>query len=109
MFDAGDFDYNFGGIAGDKPVVGDWKGAGKSCVGVFRSGFFWVLDLNCNGGFDGTDAGQDIAFPFGGVAGDVPVVGNWGGGPATRVGVVRCYAPAGVCQTPPFFLGVGRS
>jgi hypothetical protein len=111
VFDSGDVPvalpgssatYRFGGVTGDLPVVGDWFGTGKSCIGVFRSGFFWVLDLNCNGAFDGTDAGQDAAFPFGGVSGDVPVVGAWTGA-QTRVGVVRKYAPAGVPIGNPFF------
>jgi subtilase family serine protease len=102
VFDAGDYTYGFGGVSGDIPVVGDWLGVGKSCIGVFRQGFFWVLDLNCNGAFDGTDTGQDAAYPFGGVSGDVPVVGAWTGG-ATRVGVVRKYAPAGVPIGNPFY------
>ena len=37
-----------GGITGDVPVVGDWNGDGTSKVGVFRNGFFWVLDANGN-------------------------------------------------------------
>jgi hypothetical protein len=101
-FDAGDITYSFGGVTGDVPVMGDWMGIGKSCVGVFRSGFFWVLDLNCNGKFDGTDAGQDAAFPFGGISGDVPVVGAWAGG-NTRVGVVRKYVLGGVPVGNPFY------
>ena len=72
----------------------------KDCIGIFRSGFFWVLDLNCNGSFDGTPT--DAAFPFGGLAGDVPVVGKWVGG-TTRVGVVRKYAPMGIPQGNPFY------
>jgi hypothetical protein len=105
VFNQGDATYGFGGVAGDIPVVGDWNGVQgltghKDCIGVFRAGFFWVLDLNCNGTFDGTPT--DAAFPFGGVAGDVPVVGNWTGG-TTRVGVVRKYAPAGIPQGNPFF------
>jgi hypothetical protein len=105
IYDAGDYDYHFGGLQGDVPVVGDWNGvpgisAHKDCVGIFRSGFFWVLDLNCNGSFD--DVPTDAAFPFGGLAGDVPVVGKWKGG-FTRVGVVRKYAPQGVPIGNPFF------
>jgi hypothetical protein len=73
----GDQAFAFGGIQGDVPVVGDWDGGGTSKVGVFRSGFFWVLDANGNHQFDGTAAGQDLAFPFGGIAGDKPVVGKW--------------------------------
>ena len=59
------------------PRVGDWNGDGRSKVGVFRMGFFWVLDANGNTTFDGTGTGLDKAFPFGGINGDVPVVGNW--------------------------------
>src|SRR5262249_7088237 len=67
----------------------------------YRSqGSVWLLDLNCNGSFDGTPT--DAFFPFGGIAGDVPVVGAWTGN-TTRVGVVRKYAPAGVPQGEPFF------
>jgi hypothetical protein len=105
-FGAGDFTYSFGGVAGDLPVVGNWNGVvgvngPKSCIGIYRSqGSVWLLDLNCNGAFDNTPT--DAFFPFGGLAGDVPVVGNFTGG-TTRVGVVRKYAPAGVPQGEPFF------
>ena len=76
-------------------------GLGKSCIGIYRSnGSVWLLDLNCNGNFE--NAPNDAFFPFGGIAGDVPVVGNWTGGP-TRVGVVRKYAPAGIPQGDPFY------
>jgi hypothetical protein len=88
IYDAGDFTYGFGGIAGDLPVVGDWNGLHKDCVGIFRQGFYWILDMNCNGAFDGSP--KDATFPFGGLQNDVPVVGKWTGG-NTRVGVVRCY------------------
>jgi len=73
----GDKAFAYGGISGDVPVVGDWNGDGRSKVGVFRSGFFWVLDANGNYQFDGTGMGHDLAFPFGGIAGDIPVVGKW--------------------------------
>jgi hypothetical protein len=70
----GDKAFAFGGLAGDVPVVGDWNGSGNAKVGIFRSGFFWVLDTNGNTTFD---QGQDLAFPFGGLAGDVPIPGKW--------------------------------
>ena len=73
----GDQAFAYGGIPGDVPLVGDWNGRGTSKVGVFRQGFFWVLDANGNHTFDGTGPGQDFAFPFGGMSGDVPVVGKW--------------------------------
>jgi len=101
IYDSGDLTYNFGGVAGDKPVVGDWNGVGRSCVGLFRAGFLWVLDINCNGTFDGTGAGQDNAFGFGGIAGDVPVVGAFTG-TTTKVAVVRAFSPGGVQQSAPF-------
>ncbi len=104
IFDGGDIVYAFGGVAGDLPVVGDWAGLGKSCVGLFRSGFLWVLDANCSGAFEGSGAGQDAVFPFGGLAGDVPVVGAWQGG-ITRVGVVRAFFSGTPLtqQGPPFY------
>ena len=103
VWDPGDLGYPsgyaFGGIPGDIPVTGDWTGLGKSCIGLFRQGWSWLLDLNCNGSFD--NAPPDAFFGFGGLfAGqpqaDVPVVGKWVAGRPTRVGVVRAYAPDGV-------------
>jgi hypothetical protein len=97
-----DRQYQYGGLAGDIPVVGDWSGTGSSKVGIFRSGFLWLLDANGNGMFDAGDA----AFGFGGVTGcigslpgyyssepagscDIPVVGDWNQGGTTKVGIVR--------------------
>jgi hypothetical protein len=102
VYDAGDYTYVYGGLAGDLPFVGDWSGLGKSCIAIYRpnGGSFWLLDLNCNGSFENTPT--DAFFPFGGLPGDVPVVGAWTGG-TTRVGVVRKYAPGGVPQGNPFF------
>jgi hypothetical protein len=87
--DAGDDVFAFGGVAGDKPIVGDWNGSGTSKVGVVRSGFLWILDTNGNKLFDGTGAGNDDVFAFGGVAGDVPLVGDWNNSGFTNVGVFR--------------------
>jgi len=100
VYDGADLTYSFGGLPGDMPFVGNWNNAGKSCIGLYRSvGSVWLLDLNCNGVFENTPT--DAFFPFGGLAGDVPVVGAWTGG-STRVGVVRKYAPGGVPQGEPF-------
>jgi hypothetical protein len=100
ILNAGDATYGFGGVAGDMPFVGDWMGIGKSCIGIYRpGGSVWLLDLNCNGVFENTPT--DAFFPFGGLPGDVPVVGNWYAA-RTQVGVVRKYAPAGVTQGEPF-------
>jgi len=73
----GDKAFAFGGMPGDVPLVGDWNGDGTSKMGVLRAGFFWVLDANGNFQFDGAGPGQDVAFAFGGISGDKPVVGKW--------------------------------
>ena len=88
QFTAADKVYNLGvGIqAGDVPVVGDWNGDGRTKIGIFRQGFFWILDTNGNGTFD---PGTDSSFAFGGVAGDVPIVGDWNGSRTSKVGVFR--------------------
>jgi hypothetical protein len=110
VYDAGDYTYTFGGLTAggnvDTPEVGDWLNTGKTCIGIYRStGSVWLLDLNCNGTFDNTPT--DAFFPFGGIAGDVPVVGAWTGlqtaGVGFKVGVVRKYAPGGVPTGAPFF------
>ncbi len=88
QFDAGDAVYNLGvgTQAGDVPVVGDWNGDGRTKVGLFRQGFFWILDYNGNGVFE---QGIDTTYAFGGAVGDVPVVGDWTGTGTTKIGLVR--------------------
>jgi hypothetical protein len=57
--------FSFGG-AGDRPVVGDWNGDGKTDVGVvhdFGWGLGWYLDANGNGAWDGCSV--DRCFFFG--------------------------------------------
>jgi hypothetical protein len=48
-----DKQYAFTYVSGDKPVVGDWSGIGKDCIGVVRGGTAWYLDLTCNGVWNG--------------------------------------------------------
>jgi len=74
--------FAYGGIAGDLPVVGDWNNTGTSKVGVYRGNgtagaqpFFFVLDINGDRSF--TAIPPDAAFAYGGVVGDIPVVGRW--------------------------------
>jgi hypothetical protein len=64
------------GVAGDRPVIGDWDGTGKVGIGVFRpSTGMWHLDMNGNGKLD--ECGIDRCIgPFGHQA-DIPVVGKW--------------------------------
>jgi hypothetical protein len=79
------------GVGSDIPVIGDWAGDGRTRVGVFRNGL-WFLD-NGNGLWDGCGAfpAQDLCLgPFG-IPGDYPVTGNWVGsaGNNTKIGIFR--------------------
>jgi hypothetical protein len=76
------------GLPGDVPVVGDWDGSGKTKIGVFRNGV-WYLDMNGNGQWDGFAV--DRAGQFG-LPGDIPVVGDWDGSGKIKVGVYRSGA-----------------
>ena len=58
----------------------------QSHVGIFRQGFFWILDTNGN---QQMDLPADLAFPFGGVPGDIPITGDWNGDGFTKVGIYR--------------------
>ena len=89
LFDTSDKYYTtFPYSAGDKPVFGDWTGDGKAKIGIFRNGF-WILDANGNGTYDGIAPGQDKFYGFGGVAEDVPVVGDWNGNGVSKIGLYR--------------------
>ena len=79
---AGDYAFAFG-APGDVPVVGDWTGDGVTKVGMFRDGFLWVLDSDDPSVTNATGQAPLIAFPFGGIAGDVPIVGKWFAPPAS--------------------------
>jgi hypothetical protein len=64
------------GVAGDRPVTGDWNASGTSKIGVFRpSTGEWFLDHNENGKWDG--CGVDVCLANFGLAGDVPIIGKW--------------------------------
>jgi len=70
------------GLAGDKPVSGDWTGTGSTTIGVFRDGVFYLASNNTVGG------GTVNAFNFG-ESGDVPVAGHWSGIGTDTVGFFR--------------------
>jgi hypothetical protein len=64
------------GTAEDLPVTGDWNGAGKSKIGLFRPRTReWLLDLNGNNQWDG--CGIDLCLTDFGDVGDIPVAGKW--------------------------------
>ncbi len=60
-------------------------------VGVARllnGAYRWYLDASGNGVYDGA-AGVDLALPRFGLAGDIPVTGDWNGDGKDEIGVVR--------------------
>jgi len=91
VWDAGTdgFIGNWGGDPADKVVVGDWNGSGTTKIGIYGTGTgIWYLDKNGNGAWDGPTTDGVIAN-WGGMPGDVPVVGEWTGGAVTKVGIYR--------------------
>jgi hypothetical protein len=93
-------------------VFSGWNGSGcsngsvtmnasRSCTAVFstqaaqisRIGIFrpsvdgWYLDLNGNDQWDG--CGVDACYGFGGLAGDIAVVGDWTGTGQANIGIYR--------------------
>lgn len=70
----------------DTPVVGDWSGNGRSKIGIFRDGM-WFLDYNGNGKWDGP--GIDQVYLSFGQANDQPVTGDWNGNGSVDIGVFR--------------------
>ncbi len=87
------------GTAGDIPVAGNWNGSsdGKSKIGVFRNGM-WYLDYSGTYVSTGTWAGcgaptdptKASCITYG-MAGDIPVVGDWNGSAdgESKIGVFR--------------------
>lgn len=69
------------GLAGDRPISGDWDGNDRAEVGVFRNGWFF-LDT----GVPGFTGEQPIQF---GLPGDWPIAGDWDGDGKDDVGVFR--------------------
>jgi uncharacterized protein YutD len=70
------------GLAGDKPISGDWNADGRDGVGLFReSNQRFFLDNNLDGFTD-----RDFAF---GLAGDKPISGDWNADGLDGVGVFR--------------------
>ena len=66
------------------PVIGDWNGNGKTEVGVYQNGV-WYLDYNSNSQWN---TGIDKVYNFG-TAGWTPVTGDWNGDGKAKVGVYQ--------------------
>ncbi len=77
--------YFGGGVVNALPVVGDWNGDGKTKIGIFSNGI-WYLDMNQNWAWDGE--GTDVQGYFGGgLPNVIPVTGDWNGDGITKIGV----------------------
>ena len=64
-------------VAGAQPVVGDWDGSGRTELGFYKGGTWWLQ----------TASGVET-FSFGFTGSNVfPVVGDWNGDGKTEVGV----------------------
>ncbi len=75
----------WGGLQGDIVVRGDWNGDGRTKIGIFRDGT-WYLDANGNGLWDGCGTDKCITW---GNPGDIPVVGDWNGDGTSKIGIFR--------------------
>ena len=76
----------FGGN-GDRAVVGDWSGNGKTKIGIYRASTNrWAIDYNGDGKWNSTPTDKVWAF---GAATDQQVVGDWTGDGKAKIGVFR--------------------
>ena len=71
------------GQTGEVPVIGDWNGDGKSKVGLYINGT-WYLDFNGNGVWDGPNVDKLVYF---GGPGFAPYVGDWNGSGTSKMAV----------------------
>ena len=84
----------FGEKYGDVPVVGDWSGDGKSKIGVYRNGN-WYLDYDGKRKWDGCDVDlclENFFVPVGpgeSNIDNIPIIGDWGGYGRSSIGIYR--------------------
>lgn len=66
------------GIAGDRPLVGDWNGDGIDQMGLYRDSTGWFFLENQTLVWNGCGGGE-TCFATPGLPGDLPAAGNWPG------------------------------
>jgi len=83
------------GIRGDQPIAGDWDGNGRFSPGVYRPStnrFMITNSIDAKGGSKREQApilaSTDAVWVFG-LAGDLPVAGDWNADGITSLGVFR--------------------
>jgi hypothetical protein len=69
------------GIRGSRPITGDFDGDGKSEIGIYYRGE-WFIDLNGNGQWDEHDLWAKLGDDL-----DRPVVGDWDGDGKDDIGI----------------------
>ena len=75
------------GLSTDIPITGDWNGDGKTKIGVYRKGA-WYLDFDGNGQWNKNKDTTVLAGSFG-LKTDIPVTGDWNGDGKTNIGYFR--------------------
>jgi hypothetical protein len=79
-----DKQYNFGWAAtGVTPMLGDWNGDGRTKVGIYYNGL-WYLDYDGNGVWDGGVNDKQYVFGWSGMT---PLVGDWSANGKTKIGI----------------------
>jgi PKD repeat protein len=99
--------YTFRGVSGWISVVGDWNGDGKTKIGVYKEGM-WYLDWNGNGAWE---EGTDKFYNNPARSDFIPVIGDWNGDGKSKIGVYRWgywsldFLGAGTYTNFPIFIG----
>lgn len=73
------------GLANAVPVTGNWDGGAATNIGIYADGL-WYLDINGSGVWDGEPTDRIAVFGTG-LAGAVPVTGDWNGSGTKKAGV----------------------